>query len=97
MDRVLTWLHVVAILVACGLIAYGKAKENHRHQSELWTEILHPTLEVAAVTAFVAGGVAMARRKGPTESIWLAISTVVAVLLMFIACGGGAIAQTAAR
>jgi hypothetical protein len=87
--RLLLWLHFALLVLGYGLLGFGRFYLGQMPLSLgtllLLARLVVWTLRVVAALAFVTGLALMALRRGQSESITLAVSTVAAFLLLVLA------------
>jgi apolipoprotein N-acyltransferase len=79
-----TLLHATTAVIAFALFGVEFAGIDLPRHDRL---ILFGATPTFALTAFVSGLIAMALRKGESERIWLAVTTIAALLALILSAG----------
>jgi hypothetical protein len=80
--RIVLGLHGMAVLVALGLLVLSYLIPPW--EMGIWRIVIEWNVAVLAAVGVVTGFGLMALRKGPSESIWLALSTIAAFMLLIL-------------
>jgi hypothetical protein len=82
--RLLLVFHVVLLILACAILGIAYATLPRGTSSAGHREALRFAIAASSAVSLLFGLALMATKKGPSERIWLAATTIVApVILMF--------------
>jgi hypothetical protein len=84
MNRIFLALHIASMAIVCCLAGFAWLCWYEEWQIGIAADVVTSNITTFAIAGTITGFVSMAKRKGESESILLAISTIVAFMLMIL-------------